>query len=42
VNHWNWYEAAGYSRPYPGETTVLSPKDFGSRIKAFHVDDDND
>jgi hypothetical protein len=41
VNHWNWYEATGYTRPYPGESRVLSPKDFGGRIKATRVDDDD-
>jgi hypothetical protein len=34
VNHWVWYEATGYSRPYPGETKVLWPAAFRERISA--------
>ncbi|HMD74808.1 MAG TPA: bifunctional YncE family protein/alkaline phosphatase family protein, partial [Steroidobacteraceae bacterium] len=32
VNHLNWYEATGFTRPYPGETTVRPPSDFKNRI----------
>jgi hypothetical protein len=34
VNHWVWYEATGYSRPYPGEVKVLWPAAFRERISA--------
>jgi len=34
VNHWVWYEATGYSRPYPGEAKVLWPAAFRERISA--------
>jgi hypothetical protein len=33
VNHWAWYEATGFKRPYPGEKTVRWPSDFANRIK---------
>ena len=32
VNHLNWYEATGFTRPYPGETAVRPPSDFKNRI----------
>jgi len=32
VNHWVWYTMTGFNRPYPGETKVLWPSDFGDRI----------
>jgi YVTN family beta-propeller protein len=28
VNHLNWYEATGFTRPYPGEKTVRPPSEF--------------
>jgi YVTN family beta-propeller protein len=28
VNHYNWYEATGFTRPYPGEKTVRPASDF--------------
>ncbi len=28
VNHYDWYEATGFTRPYPGEKTVRFPSDF--------------
>jgi hypothetical protein len=28
VNHLNWYEATGFTRPYPGEKTVRPASDF--------------
>ncbi len=28
VNHFNWYEATGFTRPYPGENTVRPASDF--------------
>jgi phospholipase C len=38
VNHWAWYEATGFKRPYPGETTVRPPSDFADRIAHPHLD----
>jgi hypothetical protein len=28
VNHYNWYMATDFKRPYPGEKTVRPPSDF--------------
>jgi hypothetical protein len=28
VNHLNWYEATGFTRPYPGDSRVMSPSEF--------------
>jgi len=28
VNHFNWYMSTGFTRPYPGESTVRPPSDF--------------
>ncbi len=28
VNHLNWYMSTGFTRPYPGESTVRPPSDF--------------
>ena len=41
VNHWVWYEATGYSRPYPGETKVLWPSAFADRIGKAHPEIDD-
>jgi YVTN family beta-propeller protein len=41
VNHWVWYEATGYTRPYPGETKVLWPTAFRERINAAHPEIDD-
>ena len=41
VNHWVWYEATGYTRPYPGETKVLWPTAFRERINAAHAEIDD-
>jgi len=30
VRHYNWYEATGFMRPYPGEKTVRPPSDFNN------------
>jgi YVTN family beta-propeller protein len=30
VNHFNWYMTTGFTRPYPGETTVRPPSDFNN------------
>jgi YVTN family beta-propeller protein len=41
VNHWAWYEATSYKRPYPGEVKVMWPSDFRDRIKAQYKDSDD-
>ena len=33
VNHLNWYEATGFTRPYPGEVRVRLPSDFKNRLE---------
>ena len=38
LNHFDWYEATGYTRPYPGEKTVRWPSEFQSRIANPHMD----
>ncbi len=40
VNHLNWYEATGFTRPYPGETKVRPASDFNREAPA-KVDDDD-
>ena len=30
VNHLNWYMSTGFTRPYPGESTVRPPSDFNN------------
>jgi YVTN family beta-propeller protein len=40
VNHLNWYEATGFTRPYPGEDTVRPASDF-NRAAPVKVDDDD-
>jgi YVTN family beta-propeller protein len=39
VNHLNWYEATGFTRPYPGESTVRPASDFN---RAAPIKADND
>ena len=41
LNHLTWYEATGFTRPYPGETSVRPPSDFADHLKQ-PVDDDDD
>ncbi len=41
VNHLNWYEATGFTRPYPGEATVRPPTDFPNRFKDRREDNDD-
>jgi DNA-binding beta-propeller fold protein YncE len=41
VNHWVWYEATGYSRPYPGEQKVFWPSAFRERISAVRPEIDD-
>lgn len=40
VNHFNWYMSTGFTRPYPGETTVRPPSEF-NRPAPTKVDDDD-
>ncbi len=41
VNHWVWYSATDFKRPYPGETKVRWPSDFADRLgRPVHDDDD--
>ncbi len=40
VNHLNWYESTGFTRPYPGENTVRSASEFNRAAPA--KDDDGD
>ena len=40
VNHLNWYMSTGFTRPYPGETTVRPPSEF-NRPAPAKVDDDD-
>ncbi len=39
VNHLNWYESTGFTRPYPGEKTVRPPSDFNNPAPAGDLDD---
>jgi hypothetical protein len=34
VNHLDWYEATGFTRPYPGESQVRHPSEFKNRFVA--------
>jgi len=40
VSHLNWYEATGFTRPYPGENTVRPASDF-NRAAPSKVDDND-
>ncbi|HTX42221.1 MAG TPA: bifunctional YncE family protein/alkaline phosphatase family protein [Acidobacteriaceae bacterium] len=40
VNHLDWYEATGFTRPYPGEKTVRPPSDFNNPAPAGDTDGD--
>jgi YVTN family beta-propeller protein len=40
VNHLNWYQSTGFTRPYPGESTVRPASDF-NRAAPTKVDDDD-
>jgi YVTN family beta-propeller protein len=40
VNHYNWYMTTGFTRPYPGESTIRSPKEFKNPAPAGDRDDD--
>jgi hypothetical protein len=39
VNHFNWYMATGFTRPYPGEKKVRPPSDFNKPAPAGDADD---
>jgi YVTN family beta-propeller protein len=40
VRHYNWYEATGFTRPYPGEKAVRPPSDFNNSAPTTDRDDD--
>jgi YVTN family beta-propeller protein len=40
VNHFNWYMSTGFTRPYPGESTVRPPSEFNNPAPAGDGDDD--
>ena len=40
VNYMIWYETTGYTRPYPGETSVRMPSDFKTTVTLSHDIDD--
>jgi hypothetical protein len=40
VNHLNWYMSTGFTRPYPGESTVRPPSEF-NRPAPTRADDDD-
>ena len=42
VRHYDWYDATGYTVPYPGEKTVRPPSDFNNSAPAKADDDDGD
>ena len=39
VNHLNWYMSTGFTRPYPGESTVRPPSEFNKPAPAGDLDD---
>jgi hypothetical protein len=41
VNHLNWYETTGFTRPYPGEKTIRHPREFANNnaLKTADLDD---
>jgi YVTN family beta-propeller protein len=41
VNHLDWYEATGFTRPYPGEKKVRPASDFNRAAPAKGDDDDD-
>ena len=40
VNHLNWYMSTGFTRPYPGESTVRPPSEFNKPAPIGDDDDD--
>jgi len=41
VNHFNWYMSTGFTRPYPGESTVRPPSEFNNPAPAGDTDGDD-
>ena len=41
VNHLDWYEATGFTQPYPGETKVLPASAFKKKTATIRADDDD-
>jgi len=41
VSHYNWYEATGFTRPFPGEKTVRPPSDFNNSAPVNPDKDDD-
>ncbi len=41
LNHYDWYAATGFTRPYPGEKTVRSPREFAQRVSHPNYDIDD-
>lgn len=41
VNHLDWYEATGFTRPYPGERAVRPTSDFKRPAPAASADLDD-
>jgi hypothetical protein len=39
LSHLNWYEATGFTRPYPGETAVRPASDFKDRLSGRNAED---
>ena len=40
LNHLDWYEATGFTKPYPGESKVRLPSQFKALFATFHEADD--
>ncbi len=40
VSHYNWYEATGFTRPFPGEKSVRPPSEFNNPAPITKDDDD--
>jgi len=38
VNHLNWYQSTGFSKPYPGEKVVRHPRAFANNAAPNTVD----
>ena len=41
VRHYNWYEATGFTVPFPGEKTIRPPSDFSRKAPAANADLDD-
>jgi hypothetical protein len=41
VNHLNWYESTGFTRPYPGEKTVRPASEFNKPAPTGDADGDD-